>query len=400
MKPKVVLAFSGGLDTSFCARFLAVDEGMEVHTVIVNTGGFTDADLQRIEDRAYACGAVTHTTIDAVQELYDRVLRWCIAGNVLKNGTYPLSVSAERIIQALAIARFARSVGATYVAHGSTGAGNDQVRFDLVFRIVCPELVVLTPIRDRTLSREESIAYLQKHGVTGDWTKAAYSINQGLWGTTVGGRETLTSHEYVPESAWGLASQKGQDLSPQTLHLDFYQGHPVAINGEAMSSVDVIRQLDGMASPYGIGRDIHVGDTIIGIKGRVAFQAAAALLTIKAHHALEKHALTKWQLQLKDQLALWYGQLLHEGQYLEPVMRDIEAFFASTQQTVSGRVHIELRDERFVILGVTSDNDLMKSDVATYGEENRAWTADDVRGYATIVSVSTRLHTALHGGAE
>jgi argininosuccinate synthase len=398
---KVLLAFSGGLDTSYCARYLSVDLGMEVHSVIVDTGGFTKTDLERIAARAHACGVATHAALDRTQQLFDTVLRYCIAGNVLKNGTYPLSVSAERVVQAIAIAEHARSIGATHIAHGSTGAGNDQIRFDVIFRIVCPELPIITPIRDNKLSREDEINYLVQHGVEGDWTKSAYSINQGMWGTTIGGRETLTSHEPLPEHAWPSSAFPSRDAQqPQVLTISFDKGLPVALDGVSMLPLDVVKKLNDIGSQWHIGRDMHVGDTILGIKGRVAFEAPAAMITIKAHHALEKHTLTKWQLMLKDQLALWYGQLLHEGQFLEPAMRDIEAFFASTQQAVSGDVTVQCREGSFSVLGVSSVNDLMRSSFATYGEENTAWEGSDARGFAAISSIPSRLWKSTHGGAQ
>lgn len=398
---KVLLAFSGGLDTSYCARYLAVDMGMEVHTVLVDTGGFSAHDVASIAARAHSCGVASHVTLDRTQELFDSVLRYCIAGNVLKNGTYPLSVSAERVVQAIAIAEHARTIGATHIAHGSTGAGNDQIRFDVIFRIMCPELTVITPIRDKKLSRDEEIAYLVEHGVEGDWTKSAYSINQGIWGTTIGGRETLTSHEPLPSSAWPSSVHVlDHNTSAERIAITFDKGLPKALNGELLQPLDVIKRLNEIGSRWHIGRDMHIGDTILGIKGRVAFEAPAALMTIKAHHALEKHTLTKWQLMLKDQLALWYGQLLHEGQFLEPAMRDIEAFFGSTQQAVTGTVHVECSACSFSILGVESEYDLMKSSFATYGEENKAWDGADARGFATINSISTTLWRSVHGANQ
>ena len=395
---KILLAFSGGLDTSYCARYFAVELGMEVHTVIVDTGGFSAEELQRIEQRAYACGAASHSALDRINELYNTVLRHCIAGNILKNSTYPLSVSAERIVQAIAIAQHALSIGATHLAHGSTGAGNDQVRFDVIFRILCPGIEVITPIRDMQLSREQEIAYLKQHGVEGDWTKASYSINQGIWGTTIGGRQTLTSDEPLPIDVWPSAaySVPAEDTHA-TITIDFVKGQPTALDGVALPPIQLLRKLNDVGSRWHIGRDMHVGDTIIGIKGRVAFEAPCALLLIKAHHALEKHTLSKWQLTLKDQLSIWYGQLLHEGQFLDPAMRGIEAFFDETQTSVTGQVIVRLMRERFSIDGIRSLHDLMKSSFATYGEENKAWTGDDAKGFATISAVSTSLWMAVHG---
>lgn len=390
---KVLLAFSGGLDTSFCARYLAVDKHMDVHTVIVQTGGFSKADLDAIAERAQQCSVSSHTVLDRTQELYDQVLRFCIAGNVLKNGTYPLSVSAERIVQAMAIAQHAQSIGATHVAHGSTGAGNDQIRFDVVLRALCPNITVLTPIRDLALSRDQEIAYLRDNGVDGDWTKAAYSVNQGIWGTTIGGRETLTSHEPLPDDAWFTAQYNvtAPQLPPRECRIGFAKGEPCSVDGQNMSAIEVIQYLNQIGSEYQIGRGMHVGDTIIGIKGRVAFEAPAALMTIHAHHLLEKHTLSRWQLNLKDQMSTWYGQLLHEGQFLDPAMRSMEQFFAHTQESVTGEVTLRLEHRRYDVLGVRSPNDLMQSSFATYGEENHAWTGADAKGYAVIASIPSRL---------
>jgi len=395
----VLLAFSGGLDTSYVARYLAVDLGYEVHTVIVNTGGFTASDLDVIASRAASCKVASHMAIDRTQELYDNVLRYCIAGNVLKNATYPLSVSAERVVQAIAIAEYALQIGADAIAHGSTGAGNDQIRFDVIFHTLAPSVEIITPIRDMTLSRQQEIDYLSAHGVEGDWTKAAYSINQGIWGTSVGGRETLTSEKPLPDEAWPSSSNDASGTS-ERLTLGFEQGQPVALNGEILSAVEVLRRLNEIGTRYQLGRDMHVGDTIIGIKGRVAFEAPAAMMVIKAHHLLEKHTLSKWQLNLKDQLSIWYGQLLHEGQFLDPAMRSIEAFFRDSQQRVTGDVDLQLNHQRFDVLGIRSPFDIMQASFATYGEENKAWTGADAKGFATIASISTRAHRAASEGGS
>lgn len=390
---KVLLAFSGGLDTSYCVQYLR-SEGLEVHTAIVNTGGFSADELRRIEERALALGATTHTTIDETSALYEQCLRYLIFGNVFKNGNYPLSVSAERVFQARAIALLAKELGVDYVAHGSTGAGNDQVRFDIVFQTLIPAIPVLTPIRDQKLSREEEIEFLRSNGVEGDWTKAAYSINQGIWGTTIGGKETLTSHLPLPDDAYPTqCTAEGNE----SITLHFAGGELRGLNGVMFSNpVEAITALSGVAAKYAIGRDIHIGDTIIGIKGRVGFEAAAPLIIIKAHHALEKHTLTKWQLNLKDQLALWYGQLLHEGQFAEPAMRAIEAFFTETQQTVSGEVFIRLAPYRFSIEGVNSPHDLMNSTFGKYGEMNELWTGNDVRGFSRIMANQAMIFKAVN----
>ncbi len=387
---RVVLAFSGGLDTSYCAKYLSEDRGLEVHSVIVNTGGFSAEELAEIEARAYALGVKKHIMIDETANYYQRCIKYLIFGNVLKNNTYPLSVSSERVFQAAAIAEYAREINAAYVAHGSTGAGNDQVRFDLVFNILIPGVEILTPIRDMKISRNEEITFLKKHDVDIDWTKAQYSINKGLWGTSVGGKETLTSSDYLPEEAFPTQLDEKE---PQSVKLRFEQGELVAVNDDAFDNpVHAIRQLEELAGPYAIGRDIHVGDTIIGIKGRVGFEAAAPLMIIKAHHALEKHLLTKWQLYWKDQLANWYGSLLHEGQYFEPVMRQIEAFMEDSQKNVSGTVELHMAPYRFHVLGIESPFDLMSPDFATYGEMNNSWSGDDVRGFSKIFANQAKIH--------
>lgn len=382
MSKKVVLGFSGGLDTSYCVKYLHEDLGYEVHSIIVNTGGFTDAELAQIEKHAYTLGVKTHTTVDAVKGYYDRIIRFLVYGNVLKNNTYPLSVSAERLSQALHIAEHAQRLQADAVAHGSTGAGNDQVRFDMVFHIMIPGVEILTPIRDLKLSREEEIDYLKKRGVDMNFEKALYSINKGLWGTSVGGRETLSSKGMLPEEAW--PTQVTQSGSEEVI-LEFRKGELVGVNGQNFAHpTEAIRHLQAIAGPYGVGRDIHVGDTIIGIKGRVGFEAAAPMLILKGHHALEKHVLTKWQLQWKDTLAQFYGNWLHEGQILDPVMRDIEAFLEQSQATVTGKVFIQLMPYRFQVTGIESAHDLMSSKFGKYGEMNSGFTGDDVRGFSRI----------------
>jgi argininosuccinate synthase len=389
MKKKLVLAFSGGLDTTYCVKYLSEDLGYEVHTVIVDTGGFSAEELVDIEKKAFELGVVAHKCVYQVPKYYNECVRYMIYGNVLKNNTYPLSVSAERMFQALAIAEYAKEINADAVAHGSTGAGNDQVRFDMVFHILCPGIEIITPIRDNKLSREAEIEYLKAKGVVRDWSKAAYSINKGIWGTSVGGKETLTPNQYLPEEAWPTQITKtvGEDVT-----LEFEKGELVGINGVKMSPVDAILKLREMAQPFGIGRDIHVGDTIIGIKGRVGFEAAAPLIIIKAHHLLEKHTLTKWQMYWKDQLANWYGTLLHEGQYLEPVMRDVEVFLENTQTSVNGKVFVRLEQRNFYLTGIESAQDLMSSKFGTYGEMNNTWSGDDVRGFSKILANQAMFH--------
>ncbi len=379
---KVVLAYSGGLDTSYCVKYLTEEKGLEVHSVLVNTGGFTKEELVGVEARAYELGVNSHTTIEETANYYDKVVKYLIFGNILKNSTYPLSVSAERVSQALAIAKHAKTLNAAFIAHGSTGAGNDQVRFDMIFQTFLPQAEIITPIRDMKLSREEEIEYLKSKGVEMDFAKAAYSVNKGLWGTSVGGKETLGSNGFLPEEAFPTQVTNTQ---AEDLELGFEQGELISVNDKAFeASHEAIQYLESLAGPFGIGRDIHVGDTIIGIKGRVGFEAAAAMLTIKAHQALEKHVLTKWQIYWKDQIAAFYGNWLHEGQFMDPVMRDMEAMMSNTQQNVTGKVFITLLPYRFQINGIESDHDLMSAKFGHYGEMNNAWTGEDVKGFSKI----------------
>ncbi|MBQ4916370.1 MAG: argininosuccinate synthase [Muribaculaceae bacterium] len=382
-KKKVVLAFSGGLDTSYCVKYLTEDCGYEVYTAIANTGGFNAQELKAIEERALALGAVQHATLDITQEYYEKSIRYMVFGNVLRNGTYPISVSSERIFQALAIINYAKSVGAKYVAHGSTSAGNDQIRFDLTFQILAPEIEIITPTRDKNLTREYEINYLKEHGYEADFTKLEYSINKGLWGTSIGGKETLKSNETLPEEAYPTQMTATEE---SRITLDFEQGEIAAINGLKFDDkVAAIQYLEEVVEPYALGRDMHIGDTIIGIKGRVGFEAGAPMLIIAAHKMLEKHTLTKWQQYWKDQIGTWYGMFLHEAQYLEPVMRDMEAFLESSQDNVTGRVIVDLKPYHYVLVGVESPFDLMKSDFGEYGELSKGWTADDVKGFTRIL---------------
>ena len=379
---KVVLAFSGGLDTSYCAIYLSGIKKLEVHAVTVNTGGFDEAELKKIEQHAYSLGVKSWKCIEETENYYNSVIRYLVFGNVLKNNTYPLSVSAERISQAVAVANYVKLIGAGHVAHGSTGAGNDQVRFDMVFNILIPEAEIITPIRDMKLSRQEEIEFLKAHGVKMNFEKAKYSINKGIWGTSVGGKETLNSKDSLPEEAFPTQLTKQGE---EKLELDFVKGELTGIDGKKFESpVKAIQALDELASAYAIGRDTHVGDTIIGIKGRVGFEAAAPLIIIKAHHLLEKHVLTKWQLYWKDQLSAWYGNWMHEGQFLDPVMRNIEKFLEETQQNVTGKVFVTLRPYRFEITGIESEHDLMSAKFGSYGEMNNTWTGEDVKGFAKI----------------
>jgi argininosuccinate synthase len=395
---KVVLAFSGGLDTSFCVKYLVEDKGYEVYSVLVDTGGFSQSELKAVEVRAYSLGVKNHTTISQIDDYYTKCIKYLVFGNILKNNTYPLSVSAERIFQAVAVAHYAKAIDAQAIAHGSTGAGNDQVRFDMAFRIIMPEAEIITPIRDLRLSREAEIDYLKSKGVVQEWHKSAYSINKGLWGTSVGGKETLTSDQFLPESAFPTKVSK-TEAEQITLH--FEKGELKGIDSQHFDNpTDAIKTLSDIAAPFGIGRDIHVGDTIIGIKGRVGFEAAAPVVIIKAHHTLEKHVLTEQQLYWKEQLANWYGSLLHKGQFLEPVMRNIETFLADTQSHVTGSVHVHLAPYRFHVVGIESKYDLMSPVFGSYGEMNNAWTGDDVRGFTKIVSNQVMIHQKIEELAE
>lgn len=386
---KLVLAYSGGLDTSYCVVHLSKDEGFEVHAASVNTGGFTQDEIKVIEAKAFKMGVTTYKNIDAITTYYNKVVKYLIYGNVLKNNTYPLSVSAERVIQAIEIVEYAKSINAEYIAHGSTGAGNDQVRFDLIFQTLAPEIEIITPIRDGNLTRQEEIDYLIKNGVDISWQKAKYSINKGLWGTSVGGEETLTSNLPLPESAYPSQLQKKGE---EKVTLTFYKGELIAVNGKENNPEINIEILNDLASAYAIGRDIHVGDTIVGIKGRVGFEAAAATIIIKAHHLLEKHTLTKWQLQHKDYLSNWYGTHLHEGLYLDPVMRDMEVFLESSQKQVSGDVFVTLKPYHFKLDGITSKHDLMNAKFGSYGEINNSWTADEAKGFIKIYSNQSKIY--------
>ena len=397
-KKKVVLGFSGGLDTSYCVKYFTEEKGYEVHTVIVNTGGFTDEELKQVEEHAYRLGVTSHTAVNAIRSYYDKIIKYLVFGNVLKNNTYPLSVSAERLSQAVFIAEQVQHLNADAVAHGSTGAGNDQVRFDMIFNIMIPGVEIITPIRDLKLSREEEIAYLKSKGVEMSFEKSMYSINKGLWGTSVGGKETLNSNGMLPEAAWPTqVTQK----DTRNIVLEFEKGELAAVDDKKFNHpTEAIQYLQTIAGPYGIGRDIHVGDTIIGIKGRVGFEAAAPMIIIKAHHALEKHVLTKWQLNWKDQLALFYGNWLHEGQILDPVMRNIEAFFEDSQQNVSGKVFVELLPYRFHVTGIESPYDLMSSKFGKYGEMNNGWTGEDVRGFTKIFGNQTMIYHSVKQNAD
>ncbi|HAG16549.1 MAG TPA: argininosuccinate synthase [Bacteroidales bacterium] len=394
---KVVLAFSGGLDTSYSLKYLVKEKQMNVYSAIVNTGGFSASELKILEEKAFQLGAIDHVVLEKTIDYYQHIVKYLIFGNVLKNNTYPLSVSSERVFQAIALAQYAKEIGAAYIAHGSTGAGNDQVRFDLIFQLIAPEIEIITLIRDKKLSRKEEIDYLKENGFTMSHATAEYSINKGLWGTSVGGKETLTSHLALPESAFPSQLQR---TDSQIIEIEFFKGEVGALNGKKMNPVELIQQVDKMANEYAIGRDTHVGDTIIGIKGRVGFEAAAASILIKAHHSLEKHTLSKWQLQFKEQLSSWYGMFIHEAQYLDPVMRNMESFLEDSQKSVSGTVSVELHPYRFVILGIKSENDLMNPAFGSYGETNRDWNGEDVKGFTKIMANSLRIYNKVNPNTQ
>ncbi len=386
---KVLLAFSGGLDTSFCAMYLK-EQGYEVHTALANTGGFDAEELKVIEEKAKKLGVASHASLDVTKDYYSKSIKYMVFGNVLRNGTYPISVSSERIFQAIAIIEYAKKIGADAVAHGSTGAGNDQVRFDLTFQILAPEIEIITPTRDMELTRDYEINYLKEHGYVADFKKLEYSINKGLWGTSVGGKETLKSNETLPEEAYPSQVTKKEESQ---MTIDFVNGEITGVNGKKYDDkIAAINEVNRLGSEYGIGRDMHIGDTIIGIKGRVGFEAAGAILIINAHKMLEKHTLTKWQQYWKDQIGTWYGMFLHEAQYLEPVMRDMEAMLESSQRNVTGRVIINLRPYSYTLVGVETSYDLMRSDFGEYGEVVKAWTADDVKGFTKILGNQMKIY--------
>ena len=381
---KVVLAYSGGLDTSFCAVYLSKAKQLEVHAVMVNLGGFSEEEIKKTEERAYQLGVKSFHVIDDAENYYEKCIKYLIFGNVLKNNTYPLSVSSERVFQATAIANYTKKIGAKAIAHGSTGAGNDQVRFDSIFQILLPEIEIITPIRDLKLSRNEEIEFLKENGFEINFEKSQYSINKGLWGTSVGGNETLTSNLSLPEEAFPTPISKKE---PEEMNITFEKGEIKAVNGkDFLKPIEAIQYIQEIAQPFAIGRDTHVGDTIIGIKGRVSFEAAAPFIILRAHHLLEKHTLTKNQLLIKDQLSLSYGNYLHDGLVLDPVMHDIEKLFENSQKTVNGKVKILLKPYHFSLIGIESPNDLMSSEFGTYGEMNKTWTEADVKGFSKIYS--------------
>ncbi len=395
MNKKVVLAYSGGLDTSYCLKYLTEEKNLDVYTVIANTGGFSKKELEDIENKAYALGSIKHTSLDVTDEYYQKCIKYMVYGNILKNNTYPISVSSERVFQAIAIIKYAKKINADYVAHGSTGAGNDQIRFDMTFNVLAPDIEILTPTRDEKLTREYEINYLKKHGFNYIENQCQYSINKGLWGTSIGGKETLCSSKTLPEEAYPSQLEK---KGSEELCLHFVKGELKGVNGKNFKNpVEAILEVESIASKYAIGRDMHIGDTIIGIKGRVAFEAAAPIVIIKAHHMLEKHTLGKWQQHWKEQLANWYGMFLHESMYMDPVMKNIEAFLEDSQKTVSGNVCLKLMPYTFQMIGIESEHDLMNSNFGEYGELNNAWTHEDVKGFSKIAGMHLKLYNSVNG---
>ena len=393
-KKKVVVAFSGGLDTSYTVMYLAKEKGFEVHAACANTGGFSEQQLKTNEENAYKLGATKYVTLDVTKEYYDKSLKYMVWGNVLRNGTYPISVSSERIFQGMAIAKYAREIGADAIAHGSTGAGNDQVRFDMTFLVMCPGVEIITLTRDGNLSRKDEVDYLNANGFNADFAKLKYSYNVGIWGTSICGGEILDSKQGLPESAYlKQVSKQGSEI----LSLEFKHGELCGVNGKKFDDrIAAIQAVEEIGCAYGIGRDMHIGDTIIGIKGRVGFEAAAPMLIIGAHKFLEKFTLSKWQQYWKDQVANWYGMFLHESQYLEPVMRDIEAMLESSQRNVNGTVTLELRPYGFSTVGVDSPDDLVKSKLGEYGETQKGWTAEDAKGFIKVTSTPLRVYYGNH----
>lgn len=397
-KKKVVVAFSGGLDTSYTVMYLAKEKGYEVYAACANTGGFSPEQLKTNEENAYKLGATQYVTLDVTREYYEKSLKYMVYGNVLRNGTYPISVSSERIFQALAIARYANEIGADAIAHGSTGAGNDQIRFDMTFLVMAPGVEIITLTRDMALSRQEEIDYLNKNGFAADFTKLKYSYNVGIWGTSICGGEILDSAQGLPETAYLKHCTKD---GTEQLRLTFEKGELKAVNDECFDEpIKAIQKVEEIGAAYGIGRDMHVGDTIIGIKGRVGFEAAAPMLIIGAHRFLEKYTLSKWQQYWKDQVANWYGMFLHESQYLEPVMRDIEAMLTESQRNVNGTAILELRPLGFSTVGVESKDDLVKNKLGEYGEMQKGWTADDAKGFIKVLSTPLRAYYANHKDEE
>jgi argininosuccinate synthase len=389
----IVLAYSGGLDTSFLVPWLKENYGRPIITVTVDTGGIDESAARTLAERARALGAVAHHQIDARADYFEQVLRFLIMGNVKRGQMYPLCVGAERVMQAQTIAQMARKLGTNMIAHGCTAAGNDQVRFEVAMRTLAPELEVLAPVRDRAFKRQEELDYLQSRGLPVPPFGAAYSVNRGLWGVTIGGKETLTSSGSIPDHAWVLTRDAfAQPRPPESHVVEFKQGRPVGLDGRALSPVALIEALEALAAPFGIGRGIHLGDTIIGTKGRVAFEAPAAEVLLIAHRELEKLVLTGRQQRIKETVAQPYGDLVHEGQLLDPVCRDIEALLLSSQERVTGHVRFQLRPGSLFIEGIESPYSLMAASKGVYGEAAGEWTPTDALGFSKIVALTGVFH--------
>ena len=391
---KIVLAYSGGLDTSYLVKYLVTELKMKVHAVVANNGGFSKQEIKEIEERAFFLGATSFEELNITEVFYEDCIRYLLFGNIKRLDTYPLSVSSERMFQALAIVKYAKAIQADGIAHGSTGAGNDQVRFDLVFKTFAPEMEIITPVRDEKLTREYEINYLKGAGLEWDSEKSIYSVNQGIWGTSIGGKETLTSHLPLPDDAYPHQPTKSESTS---LEIKFIKGEAKEINGKTYDTPSaLISALNEIGYQYAIGRDIHVGDTIIGIKGRVAFEAPAALMLVDAHTLLEKHVLTKHQIYWKKQLSDWYGMMLHEANFLEPTMRWIENLLIESQAHVTGKVYLTLHPYRYTLNGVESDNDLMKAGGGVYGEINNSWSSQDAKGFIQMLSIPYQNYYSIH----
>ena len=395
-KKQVILAYSGGLDTSYCVLYLQ-ERGFEVITLTVDTGGFSASELSEMEARAKTLGAAEHHTVDAKAQVFDEYVSYQIKGNILRGQVYPLAVAAERVVQASVVADYALRMGAAAVAHGSTGAGNDQVRFDVVFQVLCPELEIITPVRDETLTREEEYSKLAERGVNIPASTRKYSINAGLWGGTIGGGETHDSWTEIPDDVYDLVLNDEKLVESEQITIEFEKGIPTKIDGTAYAGPELIAVLGNKCRQHRVGLDIHIGDTVLGIKGRIAFEAGAGIVLIKSHRELEKITTTAWQRFWKDQMGEFYGKLLHEGLAFEPAMRDIEALIDSSQERVSGEARVRLDQGHFVVNGVRSPYSMMDSGSGIYGEIPKLWDGQDTRGYAKIVAVPARLHRSAAG---
>lgn len=396
-RERVVLAFSGGLDTSYCIPYLQEKKGLDVISVTVDTGGFSPGELDAIEKRARSLGVVAHQTVDARARVFDRYASYLIKGNILRGDVYPLSVAAERVAQAEAVAEVVLREKAAAVAHGSTGAGNDQVRFDIAFGVLLPGVPVIAPIRDERLSRDEEYRFLEARGVRIDRKAREYSINTGLWGATIGGGETHDPWKEIPDSVYDQAVASERVAGSAHVSIGFQEGIPVSLDGRELAGVDLIRELSVLCRKHRVGLGVHIGDTVLGIKGRIAFEAGAALVAIHAHRELEKIVLTAWQRFWKDHVADFYGKMFHEGHAFEPVLRDIEAMLDSSQERVTGEAHVRLDQGHFVVVGVRSPYTMFSAASGVYGEMPELWTGADVSGYSAISSIPSRLYRQAGG---